>query len=224
MRKNSKRLILALTIILALSIAAVTSNVSALPAPTASVPEFTVMFMDGSYTIPASTSIDPSTGKTVINPAQYVNNKTIQISIKYESKAVAFQEYDIRLKNHNIQEWTNITSIRADPQAEYTIFTFAIAGNNATGNFTDYLDKVSAGDTVDFQVQEELWIRRTSGGWEFWTWKIDYELWKESDWSPTQTVTIIESSVPEFSWLIIIPLFLSVLSIVVLIRKRKVSA
>ena len=59
----------------------------------------------------------------------------------------------------------------------------------------------------------------------------------ESDWSPTQTVTILPSyssstpnitssiiptpTVPEFSWLAILLLFLSILSIAVVLRHRK---
>lgn len=60
---------------------------------------------------------------------------------------------------------------------------------------------------------------------------------ESSGWSNTQTITIPETyasaspspnptptpTVPEFVWLIILPLFLSILSFVVLIRKRKVS-
>jgi|SRR5665647_770431 len=209
------------TAILLIFIATVSSASTAQPMP--SIPQFTVQFIDESYTIQANTTIDPSTGKTVTNPSQYINNKTIQISIKYESKAVAFQQYDIRLKNHNAQEWTNISSIRADPQAEYAVLTFAIAGNNATGNFTNHIDTVTAGDKVDFQVLDELWIQRISGEeGDYFHWQRDYVLYKESDWSPTQTVTIIESSVPEFS----VPLTITVLIMVTValaavVKRRK---
>lgn len=228
MGKNSKRLILALTIIIALSITAVANNVSALPAPTASVPEFTVLFTDRSYTIPANTSIDPSTGKTITNPAQYINNKTIQISIKNQNiSGISFLQYEIRMKGHYMQEWTNISSIKTNRQLEYTVLNYAIHLNNASGNFTSYLDEISPGDTVDFQAQAQIWIKRASGPDLFHV-RYDDILWKATDWSSTQSITIPENNsssptptVPELSWLSILPLLVSVLFVAVMLRHRK---
>ncbi len=50
-------------------------SVKCVNAQTRPIPEFSVKFVDGSYDIPASTSIDPFTGQAVTNPTQHINNK-----------------------------------------------------------------------------------------------------------------------------------------------------
>ena len=49
--------------------------------PTPSVPEFTVKFVDFSYYVPTTTSIDPYTGQNITNQGYYVENRTIELSI-----------------------------------------------------------------------------------------------------------------------------------------------
>ena len=58
--------------------------------------------------------------------------------------------------------------------------------------------------------------------------EITFNPAETSEWSNTQTVNLNQTSttsptpsVPEFSWLVILPLFLSLLLIVVFFRKRK---
>jgi hypothetical protein len=163
-----------------------------------SVPEFTVKFADYSYDVPASTSIDPYTGKTVNNPAQHIENKTLQISIKNQTiQSTEHLYYQIRMKGHFQPEWSNISYIQANPHSEYTVLTYALGGNNASGNFDSRLEEISSGDTLDFQVQAQIWhyvpsddfYSQFGGGWLFRM--SDY-----SDWSNTQTITISESQTP----------------------------
>jgi hypothetical protein len=160
-----------------------------------SIPEFTVRYTDFSYDVPASTSIDPFTGKNVTNPAQHIENQTIQISIKNQTISSSdFLYYEIRMKGHFSQEWTNISFIQANPHSEYTTLTYALTGNNASGNFDSRLE-ISPGGTADFQVQAQIWHYVLSdtpnsqfgGGWLF---RMSYH----SDWSNTQTITIPASS------------------------------
>lgn len=160
------------------------------------IPEFTVKYADYSYDISASTSIDPFTDKIVTNPAQHVENKTIQLTIKNQIISSSdYLYYEIRMKGHFSQEWTNISFIQANTQSEYTELTYSLAGNNASGHFDSRLDKISYGGTADFQVQAQIWhyvrsdnfYSQFGGGWLF---RIsDY-----SDWSNTQTITIPEST------------------------------
>jgi hypothetical protein len=49
--------------------------------PTPPVPEFTVKFVDFSYYVPTTTSIDPYTGQNITNQGYYVDNRTIELSI-----------------------------------------------------------------------------------------------------------------------------------------------
>ena len=47
-----------------------------------SVPEFTVKFVDASYNVPTTSSIDPFTGQNVTNEGYHVENRTIELIIK----------------------------------------------------------------------------------------------------------------------------------------------
>jgi hypothetical protein len=189
----SKRLALLLIAILAAS-----SLIMVEFAFAQSVPEFTVKFADYSYDIPASTYIDPYTGKTVNNPAQRIENNTLQISIKNQTiQSGEYLYYNIRMKGHFSQDWTNISNIQANPHSEYTVLTYALGGNNASSYFDSRLDEISSGGTVDFQVQAQVWHYVLSdtpnaqfgGGWLF-------VMESASGWSNTQTITIPESQTP----------------------------
>jgi hypothetical protein len=217
----------------------VTNEPASTPSPTTrpNIPEFSVRFADGSYDIPANGSIDPFTGQPVMVPAQHINNQTIIVTIK--NQTVLYEEnylnYQIQMKGYYSQEWTNISVIRANPHSQFTVVTYAIDGNNASGQFDDYLNQISSGGTVDFRVQAQTWVSATNPQNQrqaFWMASV-------SDWSPAQTITLVNGatstsvsltpsptpspSIPELSWLAIIPLMVSMICIAVLLRHRKLS-
>ena len=73
--------------LLFVSILAITSLIVVKPAfaqsiPTPTVPEFTVRYVDSSYDVPTTTSIDQYTGKTVTNQGYHVENKSIELTIR----------------------------------------------------------------------------------------------------------------------------------------------
>jgi hypothetical protein len=63
MREMNKALVLVVAVLF-VSLVVCVDFVAAVPKP--SVPEFTVKYADYSYDVPAATSMDPFTGKTVI--------------------------------------------------------------------------------------------------------------------------------------------------------------
>src|ERR1700693_517879 len=159
MGKKSKTFALLLTVIIATSCLTLSifkpANAQTIPKP--SVPEFSIRYVDFSYGIPANTSIHPFTGKTVTNPAQYIVNQTIQISIKNQTISSSdYLYYQIRMKGHFSQEWTNISFVQANPQSAYTVLIYALLGNNASGHFDSSLE-ISSGGSADFQVQAQIW-------------------------------------------------------------------
>lgn len=221
----------------------VTNEPASTPSPIITpVPEVSVKYVDQSYDIPANTTIDPFTGKTVTIPAQQINNQTIIVTIKnqtntYEANTL---DYLIQMKGHYSQEWANISIIQANPHSEYTVVTYAVDGNNASGQFTSHLDQISAGGTADFRVQAQIWTYGSnpySGALPVQT------MTAESDWSPTQTITLTDgatsssisssspstatstpvSSIPELYLLVIVPLLLSMLFVGVIVGHRKRS-
>jgi hypothetical protein len=113
------------------------------------------------------------------------------------------------------------------------------APENYSGNY------LSAGDQAEFRVQAiienltELNIPQPVPSWFVSTWgepltTPEWTTLAASDWSSTQTVTLPADyssnsslfhppTVPEFSWLILLPLFIFLLSIAVTVRSRRKS-
>ena len=95
-----------------------TKPASAQSIPKPSVPEFTVKFVDYSYDVPTTTSIDPYTGKTVTNQSYHVENRTIQLEIKNQpfnsyianGQNISFY-FNVREKGHYEENWTTIYSV-----------------------------------------------------------------------------------------------------------------
>jgi len=82
MRKSVAWIICLLLIIVVLSLTLSETALASIPKP--SVPQFTVKLFDSSYDVPATTTIDPYTGKTVTPPAAHIEARTIEIAIENE--------------------------------------------------------------------------------------------------------------------------------------------
>jgi hypothetical protein len=195
-----------------------------------STPVLDVKIINGYYTVP-TTSTD-----------QYNTVNSINISLTFQIDGVTSYCL-LQCKDHFSSQWESLY------QDGYNVTTFlptghkttiTIWGNNATGPFgqspTNEISlyfgshwgiTVPLGSQLDFRVQAIAGSRLMTDPHDY---NLILAIGSESDWSSIQTVTIPENNsstptptVPEFSWLIILPLFLSILSIAVLIRKRKVS-
>jgi hypothetical protein len=110
-------------------------------------------------------------------------------------------------------------------------YTYGIWGANPIGNYT-FLDEVPVGGQLDFQVQEIVGHNSTAwynisalwAGVGTYVPAVAYD--SEGNWSNTQTITIGKSpapspTVPELSWLVIIPLLLSMFTIAFVVKNRK---
>jgi len=229
--------ILILTIAISSLTLMVIKQVNAQSTPAVSVPEFSVKFVDSSYTTPANTSIDPFTGKTVTTPAQSINNQTIEVSIKNQTIPNGTDlYYQVRMKGHHSEQWTIISLAPANPRSEFTILTYAINGNDAPDQFTSHLSQIAPGGTADFQVRAQLMEYNTLPDSQ--SVPVSAAI-SASDWSSTQTITIPATSmasptsqssstlnslaVPELSWFVVVPVLLSVLSVVLVLRQREGS-
>jgi hypothetical protein len=202
--------------------------------PKPSVPEFTAKYVDGSYTVPASTTIDPYTGQNITNPSYYVENRTFEIAIKnqpfipYDDNSTGAQWkitliYQIRTKGHFAQNWTNLYSVDNGflpaSNTDYTIVSYSLGEGPVWGN-------LQANARVDFQVEAMIgYVHRTIG---FASWFFTGE---SSDWSNTQTITIPASTsptptstIPEFLSLALqlsLIIMVAVAGLLVYFKKRK---
>jgi hypothetical protein len=195
--------------------------------PKPSVPQFTVKLIDSSYDIPASTSIDPYTGQTITQPSKHFEARTIEIRIKNEaftlfevklgtSNWTASLMYDVQWKGHYEKEWHSLASdgyLGGDSDGSETVVTRQGEYSSTEGLKMDAQGMYATftpNSQLDFQVQAKIgFIHRVvspipGGGWTF--------TGQTSDWSNIQTLNLADPSpsVPEFSLLSILPLFVVV--------------
>ncbi len=162
------------------------------------VPEFTVKLVDSSYDVPAYTSTDPYTGQTLTNPAQHVDNRSLEFTIKnqpftpYQDTESGFTiklYYNIRMKGHFGGDWyTLYTADNPHPvqsTSQYTTILLPLEGVPFSS-----LSSNSSSE-VDFQVEAMIgYFSRTTG---FASW---YFAGEESCWSGTQTLNISPENSP----------------------------
>ncbi len=198
-----------------------------------------------------TTRTNPYNNKTttITSPRYHVENITIDLTIKNQLYPATINGnksnlyYNIRMKGHFGEDW-----IYRYPSFPVSASS---SGDTLSGDYSNALPKQSSsqytvfsfsqnyhsGDEVDFQVEAILGYQYS---FETYYYNNDVHLlpvyvesfvYKSSSWSPTQTFTMHDTpasnspsptpTVPEFSCLMILPLFLSLLFIVVLFRKRK---
>lgn len=253
MRNMQRTLSLLLIAVLAVSSMSVmiAKPAGAQSMPTASVPEFTVQIVSNPYLVPQTNVTDPYTGQVTIIPASINENKSIVVTVKnqqFTSTQLSNGNwtslyYNLRWEPHFTQnDWTyypemppaNVPSseyIQAS-QTDHTIIPIS----------TSYLPATySNGTQIDFQVQALIGYEEPfyasgstiagSAGYLF--------IGQSSDWSSSQTLVFGEpltanpstvptpnstSTVPELSWLVIVPLLLSVFAVAVAVRRRKTDS
>jgi len=165
--------------------------------PKPAIPEFTSKYTDNSYNVAGN----------------FVQNKSIEVTIKNQPTGYVLC-YNVKSKSRSSENWTSYeyynNSSYLTPQlfipnrllawnSTMTVLVFGFEGNNGSDNYNLMLGKVNDGDKIDFQVQAYI------GNWfpgrvVNATASIDYYLLNidaTGDWSPTQTITIQESSIPE---------------------------
>ena len=211
--------------------------------PKLPVPEFTVKYTDNSYDAPATTSVDPYTGQSVETPAHHVVNRSITFTIQNQTVSRGFLHFIIAMKGHFSQSnWTNIYDGQAmnmyDVLVNSTFILWTFSSSDLSGREVDRLYR--GGDSfylpytgeVDFMIKAKTWgeVMATASPQNPFGGSIT-TLFGESDWSNIQTITIGQTptspspspTVPELSWYAILPLLLSLFSIAILVRHRKVK-
>jgi hypothetical protein len=192
------------------------------PIPKPSVPEFSVKFIDLSYTTPTTYSIDPNTGQNVTHFGSYIANKTIEVTIKNQPFAPIFipyydtgrgwhisMHYNIRVKAHHEENWTNLylredisylsENVPSKSVSEYTFLSYNSYQPISENTYIMGGKKIDfpPGSQVDFQVEALAgYIQRI---WNpNFTSQLDMYPYvftgESSGWSSTQTVAIPETS------------------------------
>jgi hypothetical protein len=198
-------------------------------------PEFTAKYTDYSYDIPTttSTSTDPFTGKQIIttNNGYHVDNRTVILVIKNQQINTVDQAnplslyYYVRFKGHyenNESDWMYLPKelkYGYGPASNSSESVWYYTLNSLASQYYLYF---SDNSEIDFQVQAFIGNQTLStvglGGHYVFT-------GEGSNWSKTQTVTIKNSnsqtpSVPEFSVMTILPLFVITLLAIALLKPK----
>jgi len=192
---------LALLLVLAASSITIIQVVSSVSTP--SVPEFTVKYVDASYDVPTTHSVDPYTGADVTHQGYHVKNRTIQVSIKnvpftpYEIGGQIINYYlNIRVKGSYADDWLTVYSpdngYLTQSDSTYTTVSFSL-----DDNYFPFWDNIPNGGTVDTQVQalvgsvHRIQNVTATDPLSMYPWVFDGQ---SSEWSPTKTVTVPRSS------------------------------
>jgi hypothetical protein len=206
-----------------------------------SIPEFTIQLVDHSYDIPSqtTTTIDQYTNKTTITtiPGQHVKNITIDLTIKNQncSKNINGNTsniyYNIRSKGHYGSEWQYYSSFpryTSSPTSGQATFAYGEMDvptqSNSEYTIISLPASYQVGDEVDFEVQAIL-------GYQYAYWDSYHGLipvhketlyFQTSDWSQIKTFTVPANaqtpSIPELSWLVIVPLPLSLFIVALIVK------
>lgn len=164
--------------------------VNAQTVTTPSVPEFTVKYVDRSYDVPTTTTIDPYSGSTITHQGYHVENRTIEVTITNQPLASNQSNelyLNIRTKGPYTNEWTTIytadTSFLRQASGETTTVVYSLDANEYP-----FWDSVNKG-FVEFQVEALVGsVHRSS---------IEFAApfvfeGQESGWSNTKSVTVPE--------------------------------
>ncbi len=166
--------------------------------PKPSVPEFTVKFVDASYNVAPSSSINPYTGQNVTNEGYHVENRTIELIIKnqpfasYISNGQNISFYlNVREKGHYEENWTTIYNVdnyyTSESNTNYTTLTYSL-----DPNVPPWLNSnIPSGGQVDFQVEALIGSIHRDFSQLMAPLFFDGQ---ESGWSNTQTITIKDNS------------------------------
>ena len=180
----------------------VIKSASAQTIPIPSVPEFTVSFVNSSYTTPITTTqtTNPFTGQQVTQKSggQYVENLSIDVIIKYEPYApvtlpngtVIQLYYTVQTKGH-FEEWQPVL----DPPDGYDSATVQAS---TTGNTIVNFGANPGGLTIPVGGEEDFRVEAKAGymtpyGVEFFVMGYTLETVTNSSWSSTQTITMPEN-------------------------------
>ena len=220
------------------------TGINEIPKP--SVPEFTLKFVDNSYDVPPTYSIDPFTGKNVTHDGYHVKKQSIEVRIKNQPFTPVYDEngalivglyYNIRFKGHYGDEWRYYPY---DPDNGYTIFSYSATYETSQSDYIILslrpnidtsggirLD-VPEGGQVDFQMQgltghvDKIYTGMTGLWWVGGEMDHYYVFTgKTSDWSSTQTFTFENEPIPEFpSWTPLLVMLVAAMVVIVFYKRR----
>jgi hypothetical protein len=201
-----------------------------------SPPQFTIKYIDNSIQVQPTTTVDPYSGKTIVNKGYLIVNKTIELIILNQPTSDAGVYYTIRAKGHFEENWTQSLYYYSQ-----NLNMFFRSTNEQTEGF--YVGNIGTSLYVPSDGKLDIQLQAVQGG--YFSDRPDgaqgvFKTFGVSGWSnigtlilpdgsvtttpflnPPTTTPTSTPSVPEFSWLMLLPLFIFTLLIAVKVRFRK---
>jgi len=209
MKKNATLLLIA---VLALSRLVISGSVFAQSITKPSIPEFEAEYIDNSYDIAPTYTIDPYTNNTIIKTyGDHVDNRTIVVKIKNEpftpftdsSGNTINMFYNVRYKGTYGKDWTfryggeRMIMYSAGPD---DIYGYKIQ-DYASQNTIIVIESPAQQGQMDIQVETlKGYTNQTTIQSHIFMSVVGYTFYGEkSGWSNTQTLTIGETQMPTSS-------------------------
>ncbi len=215
------------------------------------IPTFTLQLADHSYDVPetATTTTDPYTGNTTTTtqPSYHVENKTIDLRITnppHISEVVPYKYtinlyYDIRYKGHYGNAWTELYDYDEGrnrlPEATNSTYTaISVPQRQFSSNAqVDFQIRAINGKT-NVIIEPFSYLSYEAGGWSsiatvnMTDGSVSITPYTNPTLtpSPTATPTLTQTptpSVPELSWLAIVPLLISLLVVAVIVKRGRIT-
>lgn len=183
--------------------------------PTLSVPEFTSKLVKHILNFPATSSIDPFTGKQTVNAGSQLEWTTIDITIinqnfngktEFGPDTYTGMMYDVDFKGHFVNDWTQLGTINGEGAAgpyfvqesgSVTVVSLAINGAdidtitlNAPNSRPDSIVTIPDGGQADIRIEAMAGNAYTNRIIPFDSWHFNGT---ESEWSNVQTITFNEA-------------------------------
>ncbi len=191
----AKKFQLILVLVLTVSVT-LTTNLAYAQASAPSVPQFTLQYVNSSYTTAPTYTTNPYTGQTTeTSPGSYVDNQTIVVTIQNQpftpfidsSGNTSQLYYNIRCKGH-FEQFTSDTDLGSYGQGGILVST----SPDTVVSFDIASWGIPSGGQVDFQVQAFIGYTYYNEG-ECFT--ANVVTLGESAWSNTETITIPKGAV-----------------------------
>jgi len=152
-----------------------------------SVPEFTLKYVDTSYDVPSTYSIDSYTGNVTIKAGYHVN-KCLELTIRNQP-IYPMLFYNVRYKGHFEDNWTEIFSYQHSfPESQNELFPGSLP-HRSDSEYTIITipRQISVTENeIDFQVQAMEWHTESYGNGKP---GLRWTSFESSEWSSTQTIT-----------------------------------
>lgn len=196
--------------------------------PTPSAPSYALQYVDGSYDVATTQTVDPYTGETITHQGYHVSQTNFEMVIENQLNPIDDLYYAIEVKGHYSTEWISFFDLseglpRQDPSATQTIIQLGTLGDGG-------LVLQGAHKTIGIPAngEEDIRVQALVGsiGRNASATMAPYTFYgTQSAWSQVQTITVPSSSlvpaasptVPELPWPAILLLMMSVSAVVLVI-------